>query len=139
MNRATLETRKPVDRLTASDLADFPVWEFAMDEEGLDGQDETWVRPCDTRVIPARSYSLIVSVELTPACGGTHAGLIVVTTRNTNADLSGAVLLEGYVSLDYREEVAAAVGKPAGSVFPIGYRSTVSLAGAGQPLEGLIA
>ncbi len=36
---------KSVDQLTPSDLAEHPVWEYANDEEGVEGQDETWVRP----------------------------------------------------------------------------------------------
>jgi hypothetical protein len=139
MKLTTLETRKPVDSLTPSDLADFPVWEFAADEEALDGQDETWVKPVETKVVPERGYSLIVSVELTPAYGGAHPGLIVVTTENCGADVSGVVLLDGYVSLDYREEVAAAVGKAVDLVFPIGYRSTVVVEGTDQPLLGKVS
>lgn len=38
-------TRKPVDAITPADAADFPVWEYANDEEGLPGRDETWMRP----------------------------------------------------------------------------------------------
>jgi hypothetical protein len=37
--------RKPVDQLTWADFAASPVWEFALDEEGEPGQDETTVRP----------------------------------------------------------------------------------------------
>jgi hypothetical protein len=37
--------RKQVNELSTSDLLRFPVWEFALDEEGVDGQDETTVRP----------------------------------------------------------------------------------------------
>lgn len=37
--------RKPVNELTASDFVANPVWEFALDEEGEEGQDETTVRP----------------------------------------------------------------------------------------------
>ncbi len=39
------DTRKPVDELDLGDLSVFPVWEFAIDEEALEGRDETWVRP----------------------------------------------------------------------------------------------
>lgn len=37
--------RKLVYELTPSDLQQFPVWEFALDEEGEEGQDEATVRP----------------------------------------------------------------------------------------------
>jgi hypothetical protein len=53
--QATIATRKPVDELTASDLEAFPVWEFAMDEEGVEEQDETWVKPGQRRDVGPRS------------------------------------------------------------------------------------
>jgi hypothetical protein len=37
--------RKSVVDLTLADLVASPVWEFALDEEGVEGQDETTVRP----------------------------------------------------------------------------------------------
>jgi len=37
--------RKQVYELTQDDLHVFPVWEFCLDEEGEDGQDEATVRP----------------------------------------------------------------------------------------------
>lgn len=40
-----LRIRKSVADLSRADLAEFPIWEFALDEEGEDDQDETTVRP----------------------------------------------------------------------------------------------
>lgn len=37
--------RKQVSDLTPADLKECPVWEFALDEEGVEGQDEATVRP----------------------------------------------------------------------------------------------
>jgi hypothetical protein len=37
--------RKQVSDLVPSDLEEFPIWEFALDEEGEAGQDEETVRP----------------------------------------------------------------------------------------------
>ena len=37
--------RKQVYELTAGDLEQRPIWEFALDEEGEEGQDEATVRP----------------------------------------------------------------------------------------------
>jgi hypothetical protein len=42
-----VKIRKQVYDLTLADLNKFPVWEFALDEEGEEGQDEATVRPCD--------------------------------------------------------------------------------------------
>ncbi len=40
-----VKMRKQVYELTISDFEQFPVWEFALDEEGVEGQDEATVRP----------------------------------------------------------------------------------------------
>lgn len=49
--RPTLKTRKPIDTLDAADLAKFPIWELASDEEDVPGRDETWVRPVDASFV----------------------------------------------------------------------------------------
>jgi hypothetical protein len=36
---------KSPDDITIEDVKAFPIWEWALDEEGVDGQDETWQRP----------------------------------------------------------------------------------------------
>lgn len=36
---------KPCDTVTAEEFARYPVWVWALDEEGVEGQDETWVKP----------------------------------------------------------------------------------------------
>jgi hypothetical protein len=41
-----MRIRKQINELTAVDLESFPVWEFALEEEGNEGQDEATVRPC---------------------------------------------------------------------------------------------
>ena len=43
--KPTLNTRKPILKLSNLDLRTFPIWEFASGEEGVDGRDETWVKP----------------------------------------------------------------------------------------------
>jgi hypothetical protein len=40
-----MKIRKQVYDLTLDDLNEYPVWEFALDEEGEEGQDEATVRP----------------------------------------------------------------------------------------------
>jgi hypothetical protein len=41
-----LKIRVQLDDLTIEDFEVAPIWEFALDEEGEDGQDETTIRPC---------------------------------------------------------------------------------------------
>jgi len=49
--KSDLNTRKPVVEIALQDLMQFPVWEFAIDEEGIEGQDETWIRPVNVMAI----------------------------------------------------------------------------------------
>ena len=70
-----------VDQLTPADFGASPVWEFAPDEEGLDGQDECTVRP---------------SGQHGPV--DVNTGMFLVRATFTLADGSSAV---GYVSPPY--------------------------------------
>ena len=36
---------KSLDEITLDDVLKYPIWEWALDEEGEEGQDETWQRP----------------------------------------------------------------------------------------------
>lgn len=40
-----MRIRKQIYEITLEDLLQFPVWEFALDEEADEGQDESTVRP----------------------------------------------------------------------------------------------
>ena len=79
--QATIATRKPVDELTASDLEAFPVWEFAMDEEEVEEQDETWVKPVPTSEVPADGFSLSVAAVLKLANGRVYPGVMFCDTH----------------------------------------------------------
>lgn len=89
----TLATRKPVDELTAADLETFPVWEFAMDEEGDDEeQDETWVKPVPTSEVPADDSTLSVAVALRLAGGLVYPGVMFCATQD-GFDIAAVALL----------------------------------------------
>lgn len=71
----TLSTRKPVDRLGPEDFAAFPVWRYALDEEGRNGQDETWEKPLRRKsFIPMEDFLLLVAAEILLADGRTFPG-----------------------------------------------------------------
>lgn len=73
-----MKIRKQVYELTLDDVSRFPVWEFALDEEGEEGQDEATVRP----------YEL--SSALDPACG-----MFIVRAAFTLAD---GTKMHGYLT-----------------------------------------
>lgn len=69
--------RKQVYELTLSDLDQYPVWEFALDEEGEEGQDEATVRPVEAvEELDPLEAMYIVSASFTLADGSTFRGCI---------------------------------------------------------------
>lgn len=73
-----MKIRKQVYELTLDDVKKFPVWEFALDEEGEEGQDEATVRPYE------------VSGPLEPS-----DGMFIVRATFTLAD---GTRMHGYVT-----------------------------------------
>ena len=151
---ATLATRKPIDEITAADLVDFPIWEFCLDEEGVEGMDETWVRPLAAAAVPNGAYSLSVAAEFETASGLRVNGLVGVTTIAGEVEISDAVLLFGgkylfvpgkrdmqIVGLGDDEKLRAAVADALGtsSVFPLRYRLGVPIEGEASHREGTVA
>lgn len=131
--------RKPVDQLKPEDFVDFPIWEFADDEEGGEGQDETWVRPHARKVVGKDLYSLSVAADFVAASGKVLAGFVGVTTAEAFEVGHGVILHEGnYIfvpSAEYpgatkeRKAVAEALCMKEAQVFPLKYTLRVLLKG----------
>ena len=142
-----MKMRKPVNELTLDDIRQFPVWEYALDEERDDEQDETTVRPCEfsaaldpSDVIVRTRFTLADGTEMfgtaqTPCLGDNSIGRlqpVIVTER-------GHVLF-WYDSLSLRAAEIALnyemLGRDAARVFPIQFISDVEL--DGPPIRGSI-
>jgi hypothetical protein len=130
----TLKTRKPIHRLTLSDLSAFPIWEYALDEEDVPGQDETWVRPlCDTAV-PKGRWSLSVATDFATASGKSLRGFVGVTTAQ-HVEIDSAVILAGrrYVIVDStrqaRRKTASSLELALRELFPLHYQLRVLIRG----------
>jgi hypothetical protein len=85
--------RRQVYELTPADLERFSVWEFALDEEGEQGQDEATVRPYET------------NGPVDPA-----VGMFIVRTLVTLAD---GTQLAGYLSPPVQGEIGLSTLQPA--------------------------
>jgi hypothetical protein len=69
--------RKQVYELTVADLQQTPVWEFALDEEGVEGQDEATVRPYASRgPLDMPEGAFIVRARFDLADGTTVSGFL---------------------------------------------------------------
>jgi hypothetical protein len=152
---ATIATRKPIDQITVADLVDFPIWEFCLDEEGVEGMDETWVRPLAAAAVPNGAYSLSVAAEFETASGLRVNGLVGVTTTADEVEISEAVLLfDGkYLFVprkhdmridalrEHDEKLRWAIADALGTspVFPLRYRLSVPIEGEASHREGTVA
>lgn len=136
--QATIATRKPVDELTASDLEAFPVWEFAMDEEGVEEQDETWVKPVPTSEVPADGFSLSVATVLRLANGDVYPGVMFCDTH-AGLDIAAVALLTTggrvlFSPSDSTAEIRRSLGRlglARQHVFPLHYCTRAPLARTG--------
>ena len=145
--RPSLKTRKPIDQLRPNDLKTFPVWEFASDKEGEEGQDETWVRPLRVKQVPANAYSLSVAAVLRAADGAEYEGVISVNTAEGFEAVHAAVLTEdNYVFIPWpgkddaaksARSAAKELGVRAKDLFPLAYRLVVPLEGESSLREGV--
>ena len=140
-NMTAMPIRRQVYDLTPSDLKRSAVWEFALDEEGVEGQDEATVRPCDmSEPIDPAEDMFIVRASMTLADGTKLMGYVTPSIHG-GADLGACqpavVAVDGQVSF-WRgmralppEEVSesyALLGKTSPSqVFPITFESDVSV------------
>jgi hypothetical protein len=146
-----LRIRKPVSELSLEDLRQYPVWEFALDEEGHEGQDETTVRPysltghldpADGMFIIQAGFHLsdgtVAEGYMTPPFRG-DKGLgtlqpVIVTPSGQVGFWCGVIA----PSRQYVNECYARLGKTGpGSVFPLHFESAVPLVGG--PVEGEIS
>ncbi|WP_226679991.1 hypothetical protein [Sutcliffiella horikoshii] len=59
-----MKKSKPVYELTIEDLKEFPIWEWTIDEEEYEEQDETWVSPSEQRNFTEELNGSIVLGEL---------------------------------------------------------------------------
>ena len=144
-----MKIRKQVYELTLDDVSKFPVWEFALDEEGEEGQDEATVRPVQIsgRLDPTDG-PFIIRALFTLADGTQMRGCL---TTPTDADdglgtLQPVIITEHGQLLFWHGVIApsaqivaesyAKLEREAARVFPIQVASDVELVGA--PIHAII-
>jgi hypothetical protein len=140
--------RKQVYDLTPEDLDRYAVWEFALDEEGEEGQDEATVRPYEADgPLDPDAGMFIVRARLLLADGTRVVGYLTPPVQGDSGlgTLQPAVVMgEGQVSFwcgtlaPEPAHIAASyarLGKSSASeVFPLRFASDVDL--VGKPITG---
>jgi hypothetical protein len=153
----TLSRRKPVSKLKITDFRDFPVWEYAIDEEGKPGQDETWVRPVNHQLVRKGVYSQIVAASFTTASGRSLRGFMIVNTAEGKIEILPGVILGrvGYQpmptmsrkfaarrhfdwAIQMRNQLVRRLGEAESKVFPIRYSLLVPFRGEKNLRKGTI-
>lgn len=137
-----MKTRKQVYELKPADLIESPVWEFALDEEGEEDQDEATVRPflvagpldpSDGMFIVRASFKLADGTSqsgyLTPGVQGDRGiGTVqpaIVTERGQVSFWCGIIQPAG----KHLAECYARLGKKPEEIFPFSFSSQVDLVG----------
>ncbi len=56
---------KSLDDINLKDVLENPIWEWALDEEGIEGQDETWQRPIlDTDNVTDEIFNPTITLKI---------------------------------------------------------------------------
>jgi hypothetical protein len=142
-----MKIRKQVYDLTTHDLAKHPIWEFALDEEGEEGQDEATVRPLmetEREAFDPMEGMYVVGARFTLADGGVHVGYLTPCEDPEDmGTIQPQIVTEkgqvgfwlGLASVNL-EESYAKLGKSAEATFPVKFVSDIELFGA--KLAGVI-
>ncbi|KZE69150.1 hypothetical protein AWM68_02460 [Fictibacillus phosphorivorans] len=89
-----MATSKPVEELSIKDLKENPIWEWVIDEEENEEQDETWVRPSKTKNFTEELNGSIVLGELTTNNGDTYPMMCSLDLEDDEAVISSIVYYE---------------------------------------------
>jgi hypothetical protein len=77
--RKMMKMRKQVYDLTLDDITRYPVWEYAVDEEGDGGQDEATVRPITLSDVELQNSSCMVRTQFNLADRTILLGLVTIS------------------------------------------------------------
>lgn len=135
----TSKTRKPIGDLTLADLKAFPVWEYAEDEEGVDGQDETWVRPVPDPADYGPYFTWQVACEFTAAAGARFSGFVIVYGTMGKREVGGAVVLSGgdYFCISTKSSPRD-LGVSSENLFPVTYELIPQLKHLEKVAKGVV-
>ena len=136
--------RKQLPALRPGDLERFPIWEQALDEVGVPGQDEETVKPRpDLAEADPIDGMFIVRAEFTARDGSRFDGYVSPQLHSTFRVQPTLVTDDGQVNLWYgsfvpeAEQLArdyALLRKTSDELFPMRFRALVPARGV--PLEG---
>ena len=133
-----MKIRKQVYELTLLDIKEFPVWEFALDEEDEEGQDEATVRPFEfTPPLDPNEGMFIVQAEFVFADGTEMKGYLTPSSERKIGYVQPIIIADnnqiGFwhgIQKPSKDEISSyykSFNKSSVEVFPITYKSVVEL------------
>jgi hypothetical protein len=138
---------KQVYELTLDDLSRFPIWEFRLDEEGAEGQDEATVRPYTASgPLDPADRMFVVRAVFTLADGSRMHGYFTPPVRGHDSigTLQPIIVTDrgqvrfwcGTTAPDLKRLTRSyeRLGKDARGVFPLQFQSDAQLVGG--PVKG---
>jgi hypothetical protein len=144
----SMDVRKQVYELTLADLERFPVWEFALDEEGEPEQDEATVKPrpdLATGVEPDEGL-FVVRAAFMAADGSSFEGFVTPDSEGDLGSIQPSVVTSGGHARfwfgiaepepEKIEKSYKALGRDRDNLFPLSFRTSVPVDGA--PMEGTV-
>ena len=149
IKKSKKEIRKQVYELTFDDISIFPIWEFALDEEGENGQDELTVRPYPlSGSLDPNKGIFIVRADFKLADDTSMSGYITLPEKSDKSlgSIQPVIITEkGQVSFwkgnkkPSRKSILESynrLGKQKNSVFPIHFKSSLTIPAV--KIEGFI-
>ncbi|HEX2696287.1 MAG TPA: hypothetical protein VHM28_01175 [Anaerolineales bacterium] len=142
-----MKIRKQVYDLTLEDFTNSLVWEFALDEETEEGQDEATVRPYKfTGHLNPHDGMFVVQAEFTLADGSKLLGYLSPALENELGHIQPIIITDkgqvGFWSgiMQPSEDAIASkyslLGKSSAQVFPLAFKSKVEISDGYK--EGII-
>ena len=142
-----MKIRKQVYKLSLSDFKEFPVWEFALDEEGEEGQDEATVKPFEFRdSLDPSTGMFVVEAEFILADGTMMQGYLSPAPQNELGYIQPIIITEkrqisfwSGIRQPSQEVISSQytlLGKSPEQVFPLTFKSKVDIIGG--PVQGII-
>jgi hypothetical protein len=140
--------RKQVYDLTPSDLRADGIWEHALDEEGIEGQDEATVRPRPDLGQADPREGLLIARSMFQAADGTQyvgyaypsedqsPGFVQPTIVTEDGQVNFWLGAHDAVEPDDLRPLYVLLGKTSDELFPVTYRADVPT--SPLPLEGTI-
>src|SRR5262249_55505269 len=87
--------RKRVHELSVLDFETFPCWEYASNEEGCEGQDESTVRPMPLAQLARATQQVLVSAAFFFPNGRTRLGMVTLNAGTAPSGQQPVLFLAG--------------------------------------------